>query len=156
MLARVMDILIEICFLTLCIKRWFIATEYAPNTCSTFFTTHYPQLSYRLTLWLSSVSSQHCEVSLRSQSLLSESKCFFHFMEHEGSLSCTQAPSTGPCLSDIFPDHNPELCFITFFLILSSHLRLSLLTCVIPLIFLDKNSELTSCYMPRPFISDGM
>jgi hypothetical protein len=67
------------------------------------------------------------EPFLRSRPLRGYSRTSQHFIEPEGSLRCSQQPSTGPCpppdRSSSIPSHHIPLRYI---LILSIHLRLRL------------------------------
>jgi hypothetical protein len=69
--------------------------------------------------------THEAEPFLRSRQLCSHSRTSQHFMEPEGSLPCSQAPSTGlyPNTDQPAPHHPISLRSI---LILSTHLRLSL------------------------------
>jgi hypothetical protein len=49
-----------------------------------------------------------------------------HFMEPEGSLSCSEEPATGPNPEPDESNPHPETLFLSPILILSSHLRLGL------------------------------
>jgi hypothetical protein len=73
------------------------------------------------------------EPFLRSRQLCSYSKTSNHFMEHEGSLPCSQEPSTGP-----YPE--PDQCNayhpLRSILVLSTHLRLGIPSDLFPSGFL--------------------
>jgi hypothetical protein len=91
---------------------------------------------------------------LRSRQLCSYSRISQHFMEPEGSLPCSQEPSTGPYPEpDKSSSYHPILRSI---LILSSNLRLGLPSDLFPSdFFLPKNLtclQLSSnaCYIPSP------
>jgi hypothetical protein len=70
---------------------------------------------------------------LGSRQLCSYSKTSQHFMEPEGSLSCSQEPSTGPYPEpDRSSPYHPILSLLRSILILSIHLRLGLTSDLFP------------------------
>jgi hypothetical protein len=67
------------------------------------------------------------EPFLRSRQLCTHSRFSQHFMEPEGSIPCSQQPSTGPYPEPYhFNPHHPSLSLLRSILILSTHLRLFL------------------------------
>jgi hypothetical protein len=78
---------------------------------------------------LNHIHPHGAEPFLRSRQLCSPSRTSQHFMETESWIPCSQEPSNGP-----YPEpyqsnlHHPMLCLLRSILILSTHLRLGLLS----------------------------
>jgi hypothetical protein len=78
----------------------------------------------------------HGSGSLQTTLLLSHSRTSQHFIEHEGSLPCSQEPSTGSCLKpDQSSTYHPIL---RSFLISHTHLHLNFPSGLFPSGFLTK------------------
>jgi hypothetical protein len=95
------------------------------------------------------------EPFLRSCQLCSYSRISQHFMEPEGSLPCSQEPSTGPYPEpDQSSPYHPILSLVRSILMLSTYLHLGLPSGFFPLAFPPiscmYSSSPHSCYMPRP------
>jgi hypothetical protein len=87
------------------------------------------------------------EAFLRSRQLCSYSRSSQNFMEPEGSLPCSQEPSTGPYPQpDGFSSHHPILRSI---LVISTHLRLGLPSGLFPSGF---STNILYAYLFSPFV----
>jgi hypothetical protein len=88
-------------------------------------------LDYLLFLWY--LLTYAAEPLLRSCQFCSYPRTCQHFMEREGSLPCSQEPSTGPYPQpDRSSPYHPILSLLGSILILSTHLRLGLPTGLFP------------------------